>query len=481
MKRKAAPASELGLTTEQPGDSMRTPITVSALTSAIRDVLEENLGEVWVAGEISNFRSPGSGHLYFTLKDATATLAAVMFRQEAARAGFALRDGQAVLARGAVTVYEARGQYQLQVVEIQQRGQGTLQQRFEELKRRLQAEGLFELERKRELPVFPESVGLVTSLQGAVLQDMLRILARRAPGVRIFVRGVRVQGIGAEHEIADAVRAFSSENAVDVLVVARGGGSFEDLWCFNEEVVARALAAAPMPTISAVGHETDFTIADFVADLRAPTPSAAAELLTRDWNDWRETIATLHRRMDRQVRNVLGEHRRHLARLAGSYALREPRRVVREWAQRLDDLRQQLGAATTRALRARRDLVRLRETQLQGHHPRRELARRRAQIGHLAARLRALGPQATLDRGYALVLDREGHPVRAAKAALAGQPARIALSKGALDATITGAHPSTTLDDLLRPAAPPESSSAPAKKPRPRRPARPRGSAGSDP
>jgi exodeoxyribonuclease VII large subunit len=481
MKRKAEPAGELGLSMEQPGDSMRTPITVSALTSAIRDVLEENLGEVWVAGEISNFRSPGSGHLYFTLKDATATLAAVMFRQEAARAGFALRDGQAVLARGSITVYEARGQYQLQVVEIQPRGQGTLQQRFEELKRRLQAEGLFELERKRQLPVFPESVGLVTSLQGAVLQDMLRILARRAPGVRIFVRGVRVQGVGAEHEIAEAVRAFSSENAVDVLVVARGGGSFEDLWCFNEEVVARALAAAPMPTISAIGHETDFTFADFVADLRAPTPSAAAELLTRDWNDWRETIATLHRRLDRQVRNVLGQHRRHLARLAGSYALREPRRVVREWAQRLDDLRQQLGAATIRALRARRDLVGLRETQLQGHHPRRELARRRAQVDHLAARLRALGPQATLDRGYALVLDRDGHPVREAKAALAGQPARIALGRGVLDATITAADPAGTLDDLLRPAVPPESTAIPAKKPRPRRPARPRGPAGSNP
>jgi exodeoxyribonuclease VII large subunit len=480
MKRKAATAGELGLTVEQPGDSMRTPISVGALTSAIRDVLEENLGEVWVAGEISNFRSPGSGHLYFTLKDAEATLAAVMFRQEAARAGFALRDGQAVLARGSITVYEARGQYQLQVIEIQQRGQGTLQQRFEELKRRLQAEGLFELERKRELPVFPESVGLVTSLQGAVLQDMLRILARRAPGVRIFVRGVRVQGVGAEHEIAGAVRAFSDENAVDVLVVARGGGSFEDLWCFNEEVVARALAAAPMPTISAVGHETDFTIADFVADLRAPTPSAAAELLTRDWSDWRETIATLHRRMDRHVRTVLGQHRRHLARLAESYALREPRRVVREWAQRLDDLRQQLGAATGRALRARRDLVRLRETQLQGHHPRRELARRRAQVDQLAARLRALGPQATLDRGYALVLDGEGRPLREAQAALAGQPARIALSKGALDATITASHPSATLDELFRPPAPPKPPAAPAKKPRARRPARPRDSAGPD-
>ena len=470
MKRSAAPADELGLAVEQPGDSMRTPITVSALTSAIRDVLEEGLGEVWVAGEISNFRSPGSGHLYFTLKDATATLSAVMFRQEAARAGFALADGQAVLARGTITVYEARGQYQLQVVEIQQRGQGTLQQRFEELKRRLQAEGLFALERKRSLPVFPEKVGIVTSLQGAVLQDMLRILARRAPGIRLFVRGVRVQGIGAEHEIAEAINFFSRENVVDVLVVARGGGSLEDLWCFNEEVVARALAAAPMPTISAVGHETDFTIADFVADLRAPTPSAAAELLTRDRADWRETVAVLQRRLDRHVRQALAEHRRHLARLAGSYALREPRRVVREWAQRVDDLRTQLGAATARALRSRREEVRLRETQLQGHQPARELARRRAHIDHLAARLRALGPQATLDRGYALVLDSQGHPLREARPELGGQPVRVALSRGALDARVERADPAARIDTLLlAPSSAAASPAQPAAKSKPRR------------
>jgi exodeoxyribonuclease VII large subunit len=482
MKRKAPPKDELGLAVEAPGDSMRTPITVSALTSAIRDVLEENLGEVWVAGEISNFRSPGSGHLYFTLKDASATLSAVMFRQEASRTGFALGDGQAVLARGTITVYEARGQYQLQVTEIQPRGQGTLQQRFEELKRRLRAEGLFELERKRDLPTFPETIGIVTSLQGAVLQDMLRILQRRAPGIRILVRGVRVQGVGAEREIADAIATFGREHAVDVLVVARGGGSLEDLWCFNEEIVARALAESPIPTISAVGHETDFTIADFVADLRAPTPSAAAELLTRDWNDWRETVATLHRRIDRHVRNVLLHHRNDLARLADSYALREPRRVVREWAQRVDDLRATLVDVAKSALLERTNRLRLLESQLQGHQPKRELARRRAQVDHLAARLRTLGPQATLDRGYALVLDRDGRPIREARSDLTGQPARIALSRGALDATIAQVHPAATLDETLAPkppAAAPKSAKA-AKKPGPRRPARPRGSAGSD-
>ncbi len=301
---------------------VQNPISVGDLTASIRELLEASLGEVWVAGEISNFRAPGSGHLYFTLKDATATLSAVMFQREARRIGFALADGQAVLVRGAITVYEARGQYQIQVAEIRPRGQGSLQQRFEELKRRLAVDGLFDLERKKALPVFPEVIGIVTSLQGAVLQDMLQILQRRAPGISIRVRGVRVQGIGAAQEIAEAVDAFNREKNIDLLIVARGGGSLEDLWAFNEEAVARALFACEVPTVSAVGHETDFTIADFVADLRAPTPSAAAELITRDWSEWRQTIAKLQARLERTTRQVVGDHRRHLARLASSYALR---------------------------------------------------------------------------------------------------------------------------------------------------------------
>src|SRR5476649_1785930 len=287
-----------------------------------------------------------------------------MFQREAKRIGFALEDGQAVLARGSITVYEARGQYQIQVAEIRPRGQGSLQQRFEELKRRLQAENLFALERKRELPVFPEVIGVVTSLQGAVLQDMLQILQRRAPGLRIKVRGVRVQGIGAAQEIAEAIDTFSAEMNVDLVVVARGGGSLEDLWAFNEEIVARALASCSVPTVSAVGHETDFTIADFVADLRAPTPSAAAELLTRDWTEWRQTVAKLHARLERTTRQVLGDHRRHLTRLASSYALREPRRVVRQWAQRLDDLRENLFAAAHNTIQARQQALRFLKARL---------------------------------------------------------------------------------------------------------------------
>jgi exodeoxyribonuclease VII large subunit len=458
----------LGLEVELPGVSAQNPLSVTDLTTTIRDLLETGIGEVWIAGEVSNFRAPTSGHLYFTLKDATATLAAVMFQREARRIGFGLQDGQAVLVRGTITVYEARGQYQIQVAEIRPRGQGSLQQRFEELKNRLQAEGLFATERKRPLPVFPETIGIVTSLQGAVLQDMLQILQRRGPGIRIRVRGVRVQGLGSAQEIAEALAAFNEKKDIDLLVVARGGGSLEDLWAFNEEVVARALAASDIPTISAVGHETDFTIADFVADLRAPTPSAAAELLTRDWNEWRQIVAKLQARFDRTTRQALGDHRRHLARLASSYALREPRRVVRQWAQQLDDLRENLAAHARHAFQARRQELGLLKARLSAHQPQRELQRRRTHLQQLSARLRALGPQATLDRGYALVLDDKGHPVSKAVKALEGKALRIVLSRGVVAAEITQADPGQTLLDALGSASPNPAAPAP-QPPKPRK------------
>jgi exodeoxyribonuclease VII large subunit len=467
MKSKRAKSDPgeptLGLQMERPGGSAQNPISITNLTSTIRELLEKGLGEVWIAGEISNFRAPGSGHLYFTLKDPTATLTAVMFQREARRIGFALTDGLAVLARGTITVYETRGQYQIQVAEIRGRGQGSLQQRFEELKQRLQAEGLFALERKRALPVFPEAIGVVTSLQGAVLQDMLQILQRRAPGLRIRVRGVRVQGMGAAQEIAEAIAAFGAEGNVDVVIVARGGGSLEDLWAFNEEAVARALAACAIPTISAVGHETDFTIADFVADLRAPTPSAAAELLTRDWADWRQTVAKLRARLERTTRLVLADRRRDLARLASSYALREPGRVVRQGAQRLDELRADLRAGIGRAVESRKQAWRSARARLAVHHPARELERRRGHLTHLAARLRTLGPQGTLDRGYALVLDERGHPLFTAKKEMERHAVRIVLSKGVVGATLTEAQPDMTLVDAL-PPSPSETPAMPQKK-----------------
>jgi exodeoxyribonuclease VII large subunit len=279
---------------------------------------------------------------------------------------------------------------------------------------------------------------------------------------------VRVQGIGAAQEIADAIAAFSADENIDLLVVARGGGSLEDLWAFNEEAVARALAACAVPTISAVGHETDFTIADFVADLRAPTPSAAAELLIRDWNEWRETVAKLHARLDRTTRQALVDHRKNLTRLASSYALREPRRVVRQWAQHLDDLRGNLHAATQRAIESRRQELSVLKARLAAHPPEREIERRRSHLTQLAARLRTLGPQGTLDRGYALMLDAQGHPISKAKKELEGQPVRIVLSKGMVGAQLTEVQPEKTLIDALRPPTSAEAVSPPKKK----RPAR---------
>jgi exodeoxyribonuclease VII large subunit len=305
------------------------------------------------------------------------------------------------------------------------------------------------LDRKRELPVFPEVICVVTSLQGAVLQDMLQILQRRAPGIRIKVRGVRVQGVGAAQEIAEAVNAFSDEQNVDIVIVARGGGSLEDLWAFNEEVVARALAACSVPTISAVGHETDFTIADFVADLRAPTPSAAAELLTRDWDEWREELRQLQVRLDRTTRQIFTGHRDHLARLASSYALREPRRVVRQLAQKLDDIQINLHAAAHNMIQSKQHALRLMEAKLAAHHPTRELERRRGILTQLTARLRALGPQATLDRGYALVLDEKGHPVARADKTQEGQEVRIFLGKGMVAAHLDKSQPGMTLIDAI--------------------------------
>jgi exodeoxyribonuclease VII large subunit len=316
--------------------------------------------------------------------------------------------------------------------------------------------------------VFPERVGIVTSLQGAVLQDMRQILARRAPGIRLFVRGVRVQGPGAAQEIADAIGAFSEQRQVDLLVVARGGGSLEDLWAFNEEVVARALAACSMPTISAVGHETDFSIADFVADLRAPTPSAAAELLTRDWSDWRQAVADLSVRMERSMRQVLLGHRKHFARLASSYALREPGRVVRQMAQKLDELRETLHGVTAEALMHRKRDLRLLTARLQNRHPARELEQRRNHLSHLAARLRTLGPQGTLDRGYALVLDEQNHALTRADKALSGQSVRLVLSKGVIPAMLGKAQQDRTLLEALTPE-PPAVPPAPIKKTRPKR------------
>ncbi len=296
-------------------------LTVTDLTRRVKDLLEEKFPAVWVEGEISNFRSPSSGHVYFTLKDANAQLAVVLFRGVAAKTGFALKDGLQVIAFGDVSVYERSGQYQLVARQLLPKGLGALQLAFEELKQRLAKEGLFDAARKRKIPALPQHIGLVTSPTGAAIRDFLNIIGRRFPNVHIVINPVRVQGDGAGNEIAAAIDEFNSLHAshaltLDVLIVTRGGGSLEDLWAFNEEVVARALARSNIPTISAVGHEIDFTISDFVADLRAPTPSAAAELVVKAKDEFLHHLAQYQTRLQNDLRLQLAEARQRFSTLA---------------------------------------------------------------------------------------------------------------------------------------------------------------------
>lgn len=411
-------------------------LTVSELTRSVRSALEAQIGVVWVEGEISNYRKQPSGHQYFTLKDAQSQVACVWF----ARAGLrlkqtALADGMQVQVRGALTVYEARGQYQLNVQAVQAGGAGLLQAKFEALKRKLEAEGLFEAERKRPLPAFPATIGIVTSPTGAALRDVLNILARRAPWVRAVISPVRVQGDGAAEEIAAAIAELNRFEEfglppVDVILVGRGGGSVEDLWEFNEEVVARAIAASAIPVVSAVGHEIDFTIADFAADLRAPTPSAAAELLVPDTGTVLQQLARLGGQLQRAVAGLLVREKSRLDFLVRSALFREPGKRLSEAAQRTDltaealrralqmrvDAGGQRVAALRAALRQHRpdQLVALRRLRFEGvrlqlaDRLRLGLKERRAHFERLSRVLNLLAPEAMLARGYSMTMTADG-------------------------------------------------------------------------
>ena len=289
--------------------------SISDLNAEVRELFDLKFPDIWVTGEVSNLRVAGSGHLYFTLKDETSQLRAVCFRNQARYLKFKPQDGMAVVARGRLSVYEVRGEYQLYVEFLEPAGVGALQLAFEELKQKLAAEGLFDAARKKALPILPKVIGVVTSPTGAVIQDILRVLHRRFPNINVMIYPVKVQGEGSAGEIAQGIEYFNRENSADVVIIARGGGSIEDLWAFNEEVVARAIAASQIPVISAVGHETDFTIADFVADLRAPTPSAAAELVVHRKEDFVGEIEGHFRQMAQLMRLRISEARQGLAEL----------------------------------------------------------------------------------------------------------------------------------------------------------------------
>ena len=371
-------------------------LTVSELTRQIRGTLETRFGAVWVQGEISNYKLHPSGHQYFTLKDQRAQIACVIFRNTMAPLRQALVDGTQVQVYGNVSVFEARGQYQLSVQILQPRGLGLLQAKFDALKRRLDAEGLFDPARKRALPRFPRRIGIVTSPSGAAIRDLLNVLRRRAPWLQILINPVRVQGSGAAAEIAVAVRELATPNEnwlpVDLIVVARGGGSIEDLWEFNEEIVARAIVDVSVPVVSAIGHEIDFTICDFVADLRAPTPSAAAELIVPDIVDLRRRIAELAASFHKCLRNFVEHQKTRLRFLSERTLVRNLVARMREAQQRIDVVRESLARLTKQEI----DNVRQRFRRAEGI-------------------LRVLGPDGTLQRGYSITRDTEGNVIRAVR------------------------------------------------------------------
>src|SRR5215469_10933666 len=362
---------------------MATILSVTELTRHVRDILESRLGEVWVEGEISNYRKQSSGHHYFTLKDDGAHLACVMFaRSFGAQSSVALADGMQIQAYGRVTVYEARGQYQLIVELVQPRGQGLLQARFEALKRKLEAEGLFELSRKRPLPRFPRRIALVTSPTGAAVKDMLNILQRRSPWLRVLICPVRVQGEGAAEEIAETIRYLNLNRGqlrLDGLIVGRGGGSLEDLWEFNEEVVARAIHDSVLPVISAVGHEIDFTIADFVADLRAPTPSAAAELVAPAQEFLRNSLAAKQAALVRLAKQAVEVGVLRLNRLKEARGLRDPRTLIQDRQQKVDQTEGRLLQLLRWTVEHHRAHTNRLASLLQAYRPAQVVVRRRAE------------------------------------------------------------------------------------------------------
>jgi exodeoxyribonuclease VII large subunit len=358
----------------------KTVLTVSDITRQIKQSLETSFPRIWIQGEISNFKQHTSGHLYFTLKDEGAQLSAVMWRSRVANLTLVPEDGMKVIARGSITVYPPRGNYQIDCDQIQPIGIGELQLAFERLKKKLAAEGLFDPEHKKPIPEYPGCIGIVTSQTGAALQDIRSVLRRRFPSVEVILAPVRVQGIGAAEEIAAAINDMNRYGKVDVMIVGRGGGSLEDLWAFNEEVVARAIYDSRIPVISAVGHEIDFSIADFVSDLRAPTPSAAAELVVKDRSELIEVLRNMWYTIQRSVEDRMSSLRDSVAGFVTSYAFNRPKDLLRESSQRVDELERGLLVASSHML---------------------QLAERNQRA--LSQRLESLSPKSVLMRGYTIV------------------------------------------------------------------------------
>ncbi len=437
----------------------RVVCTVSELVLRIKETLEDRFPAVWVEGEISNLRIPSSGHVYFTLKDDGAQLRCVLFRSRGRRVAFQPEDGMQVLAFGGLDVYAARGEYQLIVELLEPKGVGALQLAFEQLKRKLEAEGLFEAGRKRALPPFPRTIGIVTSPTGAAIRDMLHVIGRRFADLRVLITPVRVQGEEAPGEIVRALRDLQEVPDLDVVIVGRGGGSIEDLWAFNDERVARAISACRVPVISAVGHETDFTIADFVADLRAPTPSAAAEVVVREKLHVIRALCDMYDTLKQAMAARLARERQRMDSLGRRRVLTDAARALRDWHRRLDELstRLALGVRANRRLGEHR--LSLARNALRSLNPVARIANGTVVLAQLRGRLASAGanraktarhrldaavgqldslsPLAVLGRGYSLTrLLPSGAIVRSAAQTRPGDAIEILLGEGALDARV---------------------------------------------
>src|SRR6202790_3872603 len=436
----------------------RKTFTVSELTGKICDLLAKNFTDISVQGEVSNCREAQSGHIYFTLKDDRAQVRCVYFKQQQRGVKFRPEDGLQVTVRGSISVYEQRGEYQIYVEKIELMGQGALQLAFEQLKKRLEAEGLFDAARKKPLPLLPSRIGIITSPNGAAVRDVVRILTPRFPNVHLTVYLVRVQGEGSAEEIVKALKFFNAKKIVDVLILARGGGSMEDLWSFNEEIVARAIFASEIPVISGVGHETDFTIADFVADVRASTPSPAAELVVQTRREFDKQVMDLRARLEGSLRYRLLELSRRVHALTARSGFRRPQDLLRQQRQRADEFtsrlalglrarleesRKRLNTARLRVasfdFRAKIGVLRLRlqrRTQELGVREERLLRLKRERWERLTLQLQERSPLKVLERGYAIATDAAGNVLRSVDSISAGDFVSVRLLDGTLGAQV---------------------------------------------